>query len=187
MALGATRGRIASQLLSESLLLAMAGGALGFLLSWGAISLLAKWGPANIPRLADARLDWRLFLFALGVSAATGLLFGVAPAVQGSDTRLHSALMADGRGRTAARSARLLRNGLVASEVALAVLVMIGATLLIPQLRSPAPPWTWVFNRRACRPCDCRWRELGMRPPIVGSPFCSRPRNASRRCLVFAR
>jgi putative ABC transport system permease protein len=133
LALGATRGRIVLQLLSESLLLALAGGALGLLLAWTGVALLARLGagPAGIPRLAEARLDGRLFLFALGVSAATGVLFGLAPAVQGSGAQLNATLIEGGRGRTTARSGRLLRQGLVVSEVALAVLVLIGATLLI--------------------------------------------------------
>jgi putative ABC transport system permease protein len=131
MALGASRGRIAGQLLSESLLLSLAGGALGLLLAWGAIALLARLGPASIPRLAEARLDWRLFLFALAVSVATGVLFGLAPAIQGSGAKLNATLIEAGRGRTAARSGRLLRNALVVVEIALAVLVLIGAGLLI--------------------------------------------------------
>jgi len=131
MALGASRGRIAGQLLAESLVLALAGGALGLLLAWGGIVLLARLGPAGIPRLAEARLDWRLFLFALGVSAATGVLFGLAPAIHGSNARLHAALIEGGRGRTAARSGRLLRSGLVVCQVGLAVLVLIGAGLSI--------------------------------------------------------
>jgi putative ABC transport system permease protein len=131
MAMGAGRGRIAGQLLTESLLLSLAGGALGLLLAWGAIALVAHLGPASMPRLAEARMDWRLFLFALGLSVLTGVLFGLAPAIQGSNARLHTALIEGGRGRTAARSGRLLRSALVAVEIALAVLVLIGAGLLM--------------------------------------------------------
>ena len=131
MALGAGRGRIGGQLLLESLLLALAGGALGLLFAWGGIMLVARLGPASIPHLAEARLDWRLFLFALGVSVATGVLFGLAPAIQGSDARLNAALIEGGRGRTAARSGRLLRHCLVVGEVGLALLMLIGAGLLL--------------------------------------------------------
>ena len=131
MAMGAGRGRIAGQLLAENLPLSLAGGALGLLLAWGAIVLVARFGPASIPRLAEARLDWRLFLFTLGISIATGVVFGLVPAIQGSGSSLNTALIEGGRGRTAARSVRLLRNGLVVTEVALAVLVLIGAGLLI--------------------------------------------------------
>ena len=131
MAMGAGRGRIAGQLLSESLLLSLAGGALGLLLAWGAVALAAHFGPASMPRLTEARLDWRLFLFALAMSVAMGALFGLAPAIQLSGANLNTALIEGGRGRTAARSGRLLRNALVAVEVGLAVLVLIGAGLLI--------------------------------------------------------
>ena len=131
MAMGARRGRIAGQLLLESLTLSLAGGALGLLLAWAAIALVRDFGPTTMPRLADAQLDWRLFLFALGASVVTGILFGLAPAIQTSDATLNSALLQDGRGRTTSRSGRLLRNALVTAEVGLAVLVLIGATLLI--------------------------------------------------------
>jgi putative ABC transport system permease protein len=130
-ALGATRGRVALQLLSESVLLALAGGVLGLVLAWGGVAVLTRLAHSSIPRLAEARLDGRLFLFALGASAATGILFGLVPAIQVSGAELHTALGEEGRGRTTARSGRLLRNGLVATEVGLAVLVLIGATLLI--------------------------------------------------------
>ena len=131
MALGAGRWRIARQLLSESLMLSSAGGALGLVLAWGGIALVARYGPASIPRLAEARVDWRLFLFALACSAASGLIFGLVPALQGADTRIHETLVEGGRGRTASPSGRLLRNGLVVIEVGLAVVMLIGATLLI--------------------------------------------------------
>jgi len=131
MAIGAGRGRIAAQLLSESLLLAVGGGALGLLLAWGAVSIVRHLGPAAMPGLSAATLDWRVFLFAFAISLFAGLLFGLAPAIQSSDAMLYTALVEDGRGRTTARSGRLLRNGLVAVEVGLAALVLIGATLLI--------------------------------------------------------
>ena len=100
-ALGAGRGRIVTQLLTESVLLALGGGALGLLLAAGAIYVLAHAGPASVPRLAQAALDLRLFGFALGVSLATGILFGLAPAMQGSGSSLSVALNEGGRGGTA--------------------------------------------------------------------------------------
>jgi len=130
-ALGAGRRRIVFQLLAESLTLAAAGGILGLVVAWGGVGLLTRLGSATIPRLAGARLDWRVFLFALAVSAITGVLFGLAPALQVSTADPHAALIEGGRGSTAARSSRLLRNGLVVSEVALASLVLIGAGLLM--------------------------------------------------------
>jgi putative ABC transport system permease protein len=129
--LGASRARIVFQLLAESLALAAAGGILGLALAWGGVGLLTRLGSDTIPRLAEARLDGRVFLFALAVSALTGALFGLAPALQLSTVNPSAALMEGGRGSTAARSSRLLRNGLVVSEIALAVLVLIGASLLM--------------------------------------------------------
>jgi putative ABC transport system permease protein len=130
-AMGAGRDRIVFQLLAESLTMAAAGGILGLVLAWGGVGLLTRLGSATIPRLAQARLDWRVFLFALAVSAVTGMLFGLAPALQVSTANPQAALIEGGRGSTAARSSRLLRNGLVVSEVALASLVLIAAGLLM--------------------------------------------------------
>ena len=141
-AMGAGRGRIVAQLLTESLLLALGGGVLGLLLAAGTVSLLAHAGPASVPRLSQAAIDPRLFGFALAVSLATGILFGLAPAMQGSGSSLSESLSAGGRGGTAGRGGRRLRNALVVTEVALAVVVLIGAGLLIRsfiRLRSVDP------------------------------------------------
>jgi putative ABC transport system permease protein len=141
-ALGAGRGRIVIQLLSESLLLALGGGTLGLLLGGGAVWLLAHAAHANVPRLSEATLDVRLFLFTLAVSAATGLLFGLAPATHGAGANLNTALNEGGRGGTTGRSGRAVRNALVITEVALAMLLLIGAGLLIRsfvRLRSVDP------------------------------------------------
>ena len=142
MALGASRGRVVVQLLAESVLLALAGGALGIILARGGIGLLARLGPANLPRLAEVHLDGRLFLFALLTSVCTGALFGMAPAIQVSNLHLSAALNEGGRGGTASRTGRAIRDGLVAVEVALAVLVLIGSGLLMRsfnRLRSANP------------------------------------------------
>ena len=133
---------IVAQLLSESVLLALAGGALGVALARGVVALVARLGPASIPRLAEASIDARLFLFALGVSVATGILFGIAPAIQVSGANLNAALTEGGRGGTTGRSGRMVRNALVVAEVALAVVVLIGAGLLMRsfvRLRSADP------------------------------------------------
>ena len=141
-AMGAGRGTIVLQLLGENMLLAAAGGALGLLLARGGIALLEWLGPANIPRLADARVDARLFLFALVSAAVTGLLLGIVPAIQISSGNLNAALTETGRGGTMSRSGRAVRNLLVVGEVALAVVVLIGAGLLMrsfAHLRSANP------------------------------------------------
>jgi putative ABC transport system permease protein len=141
-ALGAGRSRIVTQLLTESVLLALGGGALGLLLSVAVIRVLAHAGPASVPRLAQAAIDLRLFAFTLGVSLATGVLFGLAPAMQGSGSSLSMALNEVGRGGTAGRGGRRMRNTLAITEVALAMVVLIGAGLLIQsfiRLRSVDP------------------------------------------------
>jgi len=130
-AVGASRGRIVAQLLSESLLLSLGGGALGLLLAAGVIRILAHADVPSLPRLAFATVDARLFLFAMGISVLTAILFGALPALQVSGAHLSTALKEGGRGGTTGRGGRVLRNALVAGEVALAVVVLIGAGLLI--------------------------------------------------------
>jgi len=130
-ALGASRRRIVAQLVLENLPLALAGGALGLLLAWGGVALLPRLGKVDIPRLAEARLDWRVFLFALAASLATGVLFSLAPALQGAGADPIDGLIEGTRGGTASRSNRLLRDAMVVSETGLAVLILIGAGLLM--------------------------------------------------------
>jgi putative ABC transport system permease protein len=130
-ALGAGRRRLVTQLLSESVLLSLGGGALGILLASAVIRGLAHSGIESIPRLANATVDPRLFLFTLLTSLATGVVFGAVPAFQNSGESLSGALNEGGRGGTMGRGSRALRNALVVSEVALAVVVLIGAGLLI--------------------------------------------------------
>ena len=129
-ALGATRARVARQLLTESLLLSLAGGAAGLLLAVWGVDAIVKLSPANVPRLAETAIDARVFLFALGVSVLTGLLFGLAPAVQASKTDLAEALKEGGRGGTAGARRSRLRSGLVVVEVALSLVLLVGAGLL---------------------------------------------------------
>jgi putative ABC transport system permease protein len=130
-ALGAGRARIAGQLLAEGVTLSLAGGVLGTLLAVVGARLLAHLGSRQIPRLAGASLDLRLLLFALSVSIATGLLFAVTPALHASRTNLSAALREGGRSGTMGPSGRIMRQVLVAAQVALAVVVMIGSGLLI--------------------------------------------------------
>jgi len=140
-ALGASRGRIVRQLLVESVLLSLAGGAIGLLLAtWGTDALVALI-PGNIPRLHEVRVDMRVALFAVAVSAVTGLLSGLAPAAQTSRVNVVE-LLRDG-GRTAGgHRSRRVRSVLVTGEVALALVLLVAAGLLINsfvRLRSVDP------------------------------------------------
>ena len=141
-ALGASRGRIVAQLLSESLLLAVGGGIVGLVLAAAAMAIVIRVGPANVPRLGEATLDGRLFLFALGASVLSGVVFGLAPALHGSRGDLIAVLNEGGRSGTSGRASRILRRSLACVEIALAVVVLIGAGLLIRSfvhLRSADP------------------------------------------------
>jgi putative ABC transport system permease protein len=120
-----------AQLLSESALLSLGGGAAGLVFARILLAWLSRLGANSIPRIAEARFDVRLFLFAVGLSLFSGLLFGTVPAIQGSAAGLSAALAEQGRGGTAGRSSRLMRNLLVVGEVSLAVVVLIAAGLLV--------------------------------------------------------
>src|SRR5262245_4679247 len=132
-ALGAGRLRIVRQLLTESMLLAVLGGALGVLLAWWGLRLLINLSPANIPRLENIRLDGRVLWFTLGLSLLTGLIFGLAPALQTTHLKLSETLK-DG-GRTGAggggRRAQRIRGVFIVVEVALTLALLVGAGLLV--------------------------------------------------------
>jgi putative ABC transport system permease protein len=129
--LGAGKGRILRQLLTESVLLSLAGGALGLLLAVWGTAALANLPSLGIPRLASAGIDLRALVFTLVVSLVTGVLFGLAPALHASRFNLFRSLKEGGRTATAGMGHSRLRALLVISQVSLAVVLLIGASLLI--------------------------------------------------------
>jgi len=128
-ALGASRTRIIRQLLTESLLLSILGGTLGLILAQVGVKLIVAISPDSIPRSKEISLDVRVLLFTVGVSVLTGIVFGLAPALQASKPDLNETLKDAGRGSTGRR--HILRSALVVSEVALTMVLLIGAGLLI--------------------------------------------------------
>jgi putative ABC transport system permease protein len=130
-ALGAGRRRIIGQLLIESVMLAMLGGALGLLLAKWGLDLLIAFSPSNIPRLENISLDGRVLGFTFLVSMLTGLVFGLAPALQASNPELNETLKESGRSGGVGVSGQRIRKLLVVSEIALALVLLIGAGLMI--------------------------------------------------------
>jgi putative ABC transport system permease protein len=129
-ALGASRARLVRQLLTEGLLLAVAGAALGILLAEGLIALLVRLAPADLPRFDAVDLDGRVLLFTLGASLLTVLVFALVPALQSSRVDLHDAIKSGTRlagGERRARARRLL----VAGEIALSLVLLVGAGLMV--------------------------------------------------------
>jgi putative ABC transport system permease protein len=130
MALGASRARIATQLLTESVLLSFAGGVLGLLLaSWG-MDLLVAYGPADVPRLRDVSLDRYVLVFTLAISTLTGIVFGLVPALHASKPDPGNMLKDASRGISHGGRNRM-RSALIVSEVALSLMLLVGAGLLI--------------------------------------------------------
>lgn len=128
-ALGAERVRLVRQMLTEALLLAAGGGALGVLLALGAIRAMVRLNPGEIPRLDETSLDILVLLFSAGITLVTGLLFGLLPAIAASRVDV-SALLKQGT-RSIASPSKRLRSGLIVTEVALAVVLLAAAGLLL--------------------------------------------------------
>jgi len=131
IAIGAGRGRIIRQLLTESLLLAAIGGALGLMLAlWGTHALIAL-VPREIPRAANIQLDAPVLIFTAMISFATGIVFGLAPAFQATCVDLNQSLKANARGSITGRQRTSVGHALVVAEVALALILLVGAGLLL--------------------------------------------------------
>jgi len=130
-ALGAGRWRIIRQLLTESILISLAGGALGVFIAWWGTNLLIALKPENLPRLKEINVDLRVFGFTLGVSILTGLIFGLLPALTASRTAAGEGLKEGGRTATTGRAQQRVRSAFVAAELAVALVLLIGAGLLV--------------------------------------------------------
>ena len=129
-ALGAGRRRIAAQMLTENVIIALFGGLAGVALASLGVTLLRKIAPANLPRLDDIGVDGRALAFGFAASIATALVFGVLPALQGSRIDLANALREEGRGSSASTRAKLVQRSLVITQIAFAMVLLTGATLL---------------------------------------------------------
>jgi predicted permease len=130
-ALGASRGIIFRQLLTESVLLALLAGLFGALLGWGAMRALATWGAGQLPAGVALEMDWRVLAFTLLVSTFAGILFGTMPALQAARVDLNITLRNEGGGASHGRRRAALTSALVVGQVALSLLLLIGAGLFL--------------------------------------------------------
>jgi len=133
-ALGAGRGQIVSQLLTESVLLSIAGAAAGLAVAWAGLQIVLTLRPANLPRLDETALDGTVLVFTAVLAVVTGILFGLLPALQLSRPDVTSALKDSGRTGTAGRSRQLTRRSLVVLQLASSVVLALAAGLLIRSL-----------------------------------------------------
>ena len=130
-ALGARRTRLMRQMLTESVLVALAGGALGALVAWGGTRLLLALRPGSLPRLAEIGVDRPVLAFTLALALLTGLVFGLLPAWAATRGGRETALRESARGATAGRAQQRLRSAFVVAQLALALVLLVGAGLLV--------------------------------------------------------
>ena len=130
-ALGSGRGGLIRQLLAETLLLSLVGGAVGFACAEIGLRALTRMHPENLPQLGSVGIDWRVLTFTLLVSLVTSLLFGLAPAFMGTQLNLVDALKQGGRSATSGRSSQRVRSLLVITEMAMCLMLLVGASLLV--------------------------------------------------------
>ncbi|MFL6449138.1 MAG: ADOP family duplicated permease [Bryobacteraceae bacterium] len=135
VALGASRGRMVRQMLTESMLLSLIGGAAGIATAVGTLGFILHFVPSNVPRLNEVRIDWVVLAFALLISILTGLVFGVAPALHSAKVAPCSDIREGGRGSGYSTKTGRLRDVLIVSELAFAVVLMVGAGLLLRTLQ----------------------------------------------------
>lgn len=185
-ALGSGRGRLVRQLLTESLLLAGVGGAVGVLLAHFGIRFIVETGPQSVPRLTEAALDARVLGFALLATVACGVLFGLAPALRATRVEPQSELREGGRGSLAVVRDRL-RSALIVTEIAVALVLLVSAGLLLRSAeRLQAVPLG--FDRTASLCCESHYprvatkrlapskaHSLVLSSRFGRSPACNRP------------
>ena len=131
MALGASRGRVIRQLLTESVLLAIVGGILGLILAFVGVRALSSLAADTLPGASNISIDWRVLVFTMALSMLTGIVFGLAPSLQFSRPDMQDMLKEGGRGGTEGAHRHLLRKLLVVSQVGFAIVLLVGAGLLL--------------------------------------------------------
>ena len=150
-ALGAGRARLLRQLLTESTIVALAGGLLGLVLAFAARGLLATFAARLTPRAGEVQIDGSVLLFTLVTSVLTGILAGALPGLPGRE-RIAETLVAESTRSTGDRRKHRMRTGLVAWQLALSFILLIGASLTLRSFAEPAPGRCRLPRRACARP-----------------------------------